>query len=488
MKATARTLLDYPLVKEWHSEVSRQRTSTADLYLQSLWTYWSKSIKSRGFKDIGQYVQEVREQQKSDDTKVRRRWATDLLSFMDGYTSPRTGRSLTTQTRNVFVAALKSFLILHLGDITEPSKWILSSADQKRREEQLREEAQPISPEELKRLYNEIRGKRDKAIFLSFLSGFGMAEFQQFAREWHKYYQSVKAKTVPIKVLVKREKTGVAYSCFLWDDAVEALNSLLEEREKNEERDLGPKDPLFINQYQKPVSDEVIDYMIRDIANSSGVEPFDRTKVSYRIRPHELGRDTFKTRAALVKINEDVRNYLIGHKIDPLDYNKFHKDPEGQRMILEEVNKLRPFLNIVTGRGAEPTATARECCRFAELLALQLHITPEEAHNRLLNDLYKNHRDMMEKVDARIKALPMTKQAKLAETLQGHYQHLQFCSHDEVVTLAVDVASQNTNGHKYEIRKVAAEDENAYAEAIADGFEEKGRINGTIIMRRGQNS
>ena len=51
--------------------------------------------------------------------------------------------------------------------------------------------------------------------------------------------------------------------------------------------------------------------------------------------------------------------------------------------------------------------------------------------------------------------------------------------------LAVELASTAGNGNKHEIRKVPDDYVEAYAEAIAEGFEEKGRINGTIIMRKG---
>jgi hypothetical protein len=111
------SILAFPRVAEWHKQVARKAVGTANLYLQSLYTYWTNSIKSRGFKNIDQYVQEVKEQQKSDDVRVRRRWASDLQDFLYEYKSARTKRSLTTDSRNVFVAALKSLLEFSSGRI-----------------------------------------------------------------------------------------------------------------------------------------------------------------------------------------------------------------------------------------------------------------------------------------------------------------------------------------------------------------------------------
>ena len=57
---------------------------------------------------------EVKGQRQSNDVKERRQWATDLLNWFDTYKSPRTKRPLTTDTRNVFVAAIKGFLVHHI--------------------------------------------------------------------------------------------------------------------------------------------------------------------------------------------------------------------------------------------------------------------------------------------------------------------------------------------------------------------------------------
>jgi len=93
-------------------------------------------------------------------------------------------------------------------------------------------------------------------------------------------------------------------------------------------------DALFINQFGKPVKDFVVSNMIRELADRSGVDPSVEGKVSYRVRPHEVGRDTFKTQCALARIPDDVSEYLIGHEIDQYQYNRFHKTTDGQKIIV----------------------------------------------------------------------------------------------------------------------------------------------------------
>jgi len=475
-----------PVVKDWHSTISRKRTSTADLYAQSLHTYWLYSVKSRGFAAISQWITEVKEQQRSDDVKVRRQWATDLLNFFDTYKSPRTKRPLITETRNVFVAAIKGFLVHHLGDIQEPSKWILSTDEQKQAEDLAKELVEPLSLDEVKRLYKECKTARDRAIFLTLINGCGISEFLQFADKWHDYYTPIKAKSIPVKVLIQRKKTGIIHNTYLFDDCVDSLADLTAERERELGRPLTANDHLFIIKNDGPaLKDDNVFALIRSIADSSGVEPYEKGKVSFRVRPHEIGRDTFKTQCALARIPNDVSEYLLGHKIDKLEYNKFHKTPEGQQIILQSVEKLRPILNIVTGRGPEPETSLRECCMMAANLAVQLKISDEEAHKRILNSCLKNHKDLYSDLTQRAVAKAQVTEAKYGEDIKGHWGVLPQLKHNEAVMLAVEVAMVGqSNGVSYEVKKVAATDEDAYAQAVAEGYQEAGRVNGTIILRR----
>ena len=184
------------------------------------------------------------------------------------------------------------------------------------------------------------------------MSGFGISEWNQFQREWFRYIKDIETGKVPIKATVTRVKTGISYTACLWDDAVEDLRELLLERQRELGRPLTKDDPLFTNQSGRWIEPRDVQKMIRRIAHRSGVEPLDRSKVSYRIRAHELGRDYFKTRAQLAGVQDKISEYALGHKIDSLMYNKFHKTKEGQEAIQRELSKLRSVLNIRTGKSA----------------------------------------------------------------------------------------------------------------------------------------
>ena len=122
-------------------------------------------------------------------------------------------------------------------------------------------------------------------------------------------------------------------------------------------------------------------------------------------------------------------------------------------------------------------------------MAVQLKVSDEEAHKRILNSCLKNHKDLYNDLTQRALARGQVTETKYAEDIKGHWGVLPQLKHNEAVMLAVEVAmAGQSNGASYEVRKVAATDEDAYAQAVAEGYQEAGRVNGTIIMRRGQNN
>jgi site-specific recombinase XerD len=327
-------------------------------YRSNLAKYWEYHLHSR-FVTLDDWVASVEKQQEDKDVNVRRTWAIDLEAFINAYTSPKTGRLLVTSARNVVVSAVKNYLKSRLGDRLESYEFTLGTKAERIAEARAKEEAQPVTPEEIKRLYGEAKNRRDRAI-ISTLPGCGVSEWLLWTREWYKYADDIRAGNVPIRVSTIREKTKISYSVFLFDDAVEDLRELLSERERDLGRPLTQNDSLFANQSGEPITAHDVQRTIRRLADRSGVEPLDRNKVSYRIRPHELGRDYFVTQLALARVSEDVREYLVGHKIDPLAYNKFHRTKEGQDLIAKEASNLRPLLNIRTGRGQPQSQEDRD--------------------------------------------------------------------------------------------------------------------------------
>ncbi len=132
------------------------------------------------------------------------------------------------------------------------------------------------------------------------------------------------------------------------------MKELLDKRERELGRHLTAPDPLFVNQLGRPIQDQDVQKIFRCLSDRSGVEELHGNAgkgKSYRFRPHEIGRDFFKTQAQLSGIREIVSEYMLGHKVDKLEYGRFHQTDEGRQLIQREASKLRSVLNIRTGKG-----------------------------------------------------------------------------------------------------------------------------------------
>ncbi len=361
-------------VQQWYDKLSLESEGTAKIYLSSLNTYW-RHLKGQGFSTIDDWVAQVRQEQDSNDINVRRTWASSLEAFVNSYVGPRTGRLMVKQSKARTVSAIMNFLKRCLGDRLESYEFTYGTKAERLQELRAKEEVSPVTLDEIKALYAEAKNKRDRAILSSLMSGFGVSEWTQFATEWYKYANDIRQGKVPVRVVVTRVKTGISYSAFLWDDAVDDLKQLMDERERDLGRPLTKDDALFANQYGRQLDQHDVQKTIRRLAHFSGVEPRSKDKVSYRIRPHELGRDYFKTQASMAGIQNDVSEYLLGHKIDSLGYNKMHKTDEGKQLIQREASKLRHTLNIRTGKKAPFSALEDPRVITLETLAKALYPT-----------------------------------------------------------------------------------------------------------------
>jgi hypothetical protein len=182
----------------------------------------------------------------------------------------------------------------------------------------------------------------------------GVGEWLQFAHDCTtKYLDAIRNLKVPTRVAVVRPKNKQHYSVELWDDSMEYLRLLLLEREKEVGHALGPSDQLFVSTYGDPITSHRVQHMVRFLADKLGLEKREKGKIIYKFRPHEIGRDFFRTLCDNQGVPEKIAEYSLGHKIDPNEYNKFHRTPEGQKRIVDALSKLRPYLNVVTGKGTE---------------------------------------------------------------------------------------------------------------------------------------
>lgn len=341
-----------PKVGDWVKRLSLKSAATAQGYASQLYTYWRQFLAKK-FSSLDEWIDSVKAESKSDDYEIQSKWAHELEEFVQTYISPRTKRPLSTQARGFCFWAVRNYLAARLGEKTlsdyEPIYASRSDINKERAESK---DTQTVSLDEIKKLVLAAN-TRDRAIMLCSMWGLGVAEFPEFANDWYRYKKDIEDYKIPIKVDMVRPKTGVKFYTEFFDDAVEALRDLLNERKRELGRDLGKNDHLFAVQGRQVIK-QTIQFQVRYLAESTGVEErhneADKQK-SYRIRPHEIGRDVFATTAENEGVPEHVYNFCMGHTIDPLKYNKSPWSPQGEEYIKVELNKIRPKLNVITGRG-----------------------------------------------------------------------------------------------------------------------------------------
>jgi hypothetical protein len=137
-------------------------------------------------------------------------------------------------------------------------------------------------------------------------------------------------------------------------------------------------------------------------------------------------------------IRDIVSEYLLGHKVDPLEYGKFHKTDPGKEMIQSEASKLRPALNIRTGKGQSQTEDDAEL----ELLGKYAKVFLPKAYNAF-----------------REKFPTISTARALKELIQPSQPIAQL------------PLTKRWDNHEYSYVKAAVESDD-YDQALADGYED----------------
>jgi integrase len=322
-----------PTVATWYQRLARRAKNTGDVFSSMLWKYWKESLSKR-YASVEAWRNEVKSQVRNEDVQVSRKWVRDLEDYA-------TATTLRQGSRNVLAQAVKSYLC----EAMDLPKLRVNLESENMPEEH---HYPVLTADEIKLLVDRA-STRDKAIILTMVSGaLGEGEFLRFAKEWNKYRHEISEKRVPLRIEMKRPKTNVRYWTLLFSDAVNALNSLLRERGREERVVID----LFVNQHGKPIDDSDIQESIRRIADATGVDPSKPGTRIYRVRPHAF-RHYFKTTCTNAGVSDIVSKFLSGRGGKDIErvYDQFMETEKGQQRIIKEMEQAVPELNVVTRTG-----------------------------------------------------------------------------------------------------------------------------------------
>ncbi len=235
---------------------------------------------------------------------------------------------------------------------------------------------------------------RDRAIILATLQGgmddstfaeaFNYLSFPQLAKHFgSEDWKTWDVSKCPVKLILVRPKSEYRFYTFLDIDATEALKQWLDIRPGSRIRIHVPdnpsllpmSDPIFLTRDGLPINASSITNIYREVGKRAGlnvsngakVEQFRGARIRYPFHSHEV-RDTLVTLARSCHADVSVAQFVTGHNIDDLGYDKSAWN-DASYFRSEYIKIARPYLNPISGKvlEAEQEVTKRFEDRLATL-------------------------------------------------------------------------------------------------------------------------
>lgn len=174
-----------------------------------------------------------------------------------------------------------------------------------------------LNSEQVKTLVDNARSLRDKAVVLTmFQSGVDASTLCGLTYGNISSYIQTNDPS-PWKLDLYRSKTGVDYSTFLHDDAINAIKAYLKDAEFRGVK-FNNQTRLFLQVRQmKPMSSDLIASILKDVASRSGlIHKLAKEEVN-PISPHAL-RESFSSLMLNSGVAETIVDFWLGHEIETM--------------------------------------------------------------------------------------------------------------------------------------------------------------------------
>ena len=315
-------------VENW---IGRMNGATVKTY-RSWWAMWEKWRAENGGRFAGMSPDELVEYQKNCVNHD----CYQILDLVQRWVGGMRGKARNTKAN--YYKMVRSFFAHNRAELPKDKGFII-------RGDNLPVQGQ-LGVEDIRNICLRSR-KSYRAIFLSMFQGaMGLeeAEYWNF-NGWASLKEQLDRGEKVIRIDLpgrKKVRNERPYYTLIGGDAVAAIRDYLGERPESDSA-------IFFNQYGEPIDKvSMWAYWHRTIlalglASNTG-ERSHRT--GYNI--HEM-RDVFRSQWEKSAVKGIVGEYLMGHKVDPLEYNKFYKDED---FVREQYEAALPMIQIMSG--AEP--------------------------------------------------------------------------------------------------------------------------------------
>jgi hypothetical protein len=313
-----------PSVQRMVSKLASEKTR--DPWVRRLFRY-EQWLKQRGY--FGS-ITEMLEDYKNAKDEERRYYHIDLIGeFLNSWKATR-------ETKNSIAKVIRGYYRKNRADL--PREKIVFNKEMLLDTPGSAQEY--VKPDEIWRIVNDGHVPvRDKAI-LTLLLYMGMDEstlttqfnfyaYPQLVKVLGERYDEWDVERGPVRINLTRPKTMTKYYNFLPPKGLLFLRDWLNIRRQITGREIAIRreggaeasDAIFLTSKGQPIDERLVGNVVRDSSFRAGVQRRVEGTKRYRIHGHEF-RDTFKTTCKVAGMDGAVAEFFIGHKIDPLGYDK----------------------------------------------------------------------------------------------------------------------------------------------------------------------
>ena len=209
----------------------------------------------------------------------------------------------------------------------------------------IRPDREPVKgelfPDEIKKTVLASNKAYQAAFMIMFQSSMDQEMFSHWnLNGWESLQTQLDQEVIKIELPGRKSNRNKRpFYTFIGTDAIDALKNWLQERPENAQA-------IITNQFGKPLQKHDLRfYWTRHLRKLGIVGPvFENMRRRTGKGLHEM-RDTFRTLWSKSPADHRVGEYLMGHTVDPLGYDKSFRDVEHYR---KEYMKALPFLNIMS--------------------------------------------------------------------------------------------------------------------------------------------
>jgi integrase len=312
-------------VNQWFNRLSPNTARVARSNLNS-WMNWIK-VNGSKFKDYS--LDDLVEYQKQTDNGNR-------FDILDTLVQPYLkSLNLRASTKKLIYANIRSFFLHNRAELpTDPSL-------------RIRSEKEPVkgdlTVEEIKKAILASKPTYQAAFLCMFQGAMDQEMFTYWNKNgWKQLQRNLKDDPDIIRIDLpgrKLSRNVRGYYTFIGLDSIEALKNWLQHRPENAEA-------ILTDQFGKPLTKTGLRHYWTRLLRRLGIVPAAKrgrgTKTGKGL--HEM-RDVFRSQWSLSPADHRVAEYVMGHQIDSLEYDKSYRNI---RYFKGEYRKALPKLQIIS--------------------------------------------------------------------------------------------------------------------------------------------